>query len=228
MPVHHHRARATTVLAVAMLALVSVALAPPLEPAGAKPKSRSKIIDLSPPSKYLLTISGNFETRAGDAVEKGTIEVPFIVVNILQVGKLRLAIGEPANGAVVESVVVQPTCQSSGLVVFNMTVLPLTSGAAAPDDSDLSALAKNAPAGKVGFRVAGAFLQDEKNNYRCKILDPDGRTVNDETRTLAGGPASAAFGAAGELIFPVGGGTLPLQSKTANPSWKLRFVLKKA
>ena len=67
MPVHQHRSRATKVLAVVTLALVCAAFASEVQPASArakaKPKSRSKIIDLSPPTRYVLSISGNFTEK---------------------------------------------------------------------------------------------------------------------------------------------------------------------
>ena len=258
MPVHHHRPKATKVLAVAMLAMVSVAFATPIELASAKPKSRSKIIDLSAPTRYVLSISGNFREQNGDAFDTGTIDAPFVFINIVQAGKDRFAMlepgkanpNEPPHGKIVEQFFLQGTCEKRGLVVLNLGIFPLTgvpidlpkdtlSGLLSNEeatseptpDIPLEALTKykpkNAPAGKVGFRVIGFPVIDEANKFMCDVKDADGRSVVKREMTLLGGWGVTTLVAAGELIFPVGGGTV-VRGSQVNPTWKLTFVLKKA
>ena len=260
MPVHQARPRATKVLAVAMLALFSAAFASEVQPAGAKakPKSRSKIIDLSAPTRYVLSISGNFREQNGDAFDTGTIDAPFVFINIVQAGKDRFAMlepgkanpNEPPHGKIVEQFFLQGTCEKRGLVVLDLGIFPLTgvpidvpkdtlSGLLSNEeatseptsDIPLEALTKykpkNAPAGKVGFRVIGFPVIDEANKFMCDVKDADGRSVVKREMTLLGGWGVTTLVAAGELIFPVGGGTVVRDSQV-NPTWKLTFVLKKA
>ena len=262
MPVHQHRSRATKVLAVATLALVCAAFASEVQPASAKakakPKSRSKIIDLSAPTRYVLSISGNFTEKNGDAFDTGTIDAPFVFINIVQAGNDRLAMlepgkanpNEPPHGKIVEQFFLQGTCERRGLVVLDLGVFPLTgvpidvpkdtlSGLLSNEeatseptpDIPLEALTKykpkNAPAGKVGFRVIGFPVIDEANKFMCDVKDADGRSVVKREMTLLGGWGVTTLVAAGELIFPVGGGTV-VRGSQVNPTWNLTFVLKKA
>ena len=241
-----------------MLALVSVAFATPIESAKAKAKSRSKLIDLSAPTRYVLSISGNFREENGDAFDTGTIEAPFVFINIVQAGKDRFAMVEPSKAnpsepphvKVVEHLFLQGTCERRGLVVLDVGIFPLTGVPIEVPKDTLSSLLsnedatseptadipvealtkykpKNAPPGKVGFRVIGFPVIDEANKFMCDVKDADGRSIIKREMTLLGGWGVTSLVAADELIFPVGGGTV-VRGSQVNPTWKLTFVLKKA
>ncbi len=216
-----------------------------------KPKSRSKVIDLGPAKKYLLSVNGSFSFTSGTAIDSGQLTAPLLVVTqIAPAAGKTMWLGD-GNGRVVENLFLRAGCQQSGTVVLSMFVgpaihhleptpsLPTIPESAGPpgeafpisDDGDLLNPLPRVPdpvipPGKVGLAVLGAFSSGPPV-LKCH-LEPERVDVE---ILMAGQGAQLALAQASNdyLLFASAGEEITRKSKPGeNPTYNFVFKLKKA
>lgn len=231
-----------------ILALIGSAVS---EPASAKSttkrkpstKSRVKIIDLSPPKSYLLTVDGRFTVTRGDIVEEGTLSAPNIKVRAIKYPGGPKIFSGAGNGRVVDRLtVVGKNCELSGTISFAMFVGSVSVADPSSDDEQAELLQPMVvPVGKVGLSVGGvavglaAAANPAASTYDLGGIKKMNCTVSTDPLielplTLAAQGANEALAAAIKkpLLFASAGESIDRKSDDGNPTYFFTFNLKKA
>ena len=225
-----------------LVPVVGVVLAVGAGPSAAR-RPKPKIIVVSPPKGYVLTVDGRFKVVKGDATEDGTLSAPKIKVTFLSSKGTGAIMFGTGNARVPNHLFIATNCELRGTISFDLTVGP--AGVNGADTSELPPLSPkiSVPDGKVALSVNGAAVGlvammtkgETATAYElggvqrrnCKIGDPP----QDFPAVLAATAANETLFAANmpPLVFPSGGGTVERSSRPGeNPDYFYSFLLKRA